>query len=236
MNTMYNQRWGTVAVDQATIDEALRAYMLRVYNMMGSGLLLSGVVAIAAFQLGWTAMLFKSGLGIVAMLAPIGLLLVMSFGVNKLSPAALQGLYWAFTATMGLSLSSIFMVYTGASIARVFFITAATFGVMSLYGYTTKRSLANFGSFLMMGLVGIMLASIVNIFLGSSMLQFVVSVLGVLIFTGLIAYDTQRIKEEFNEADAAELQSKQALMAAVNLYLNFINLFQMLLSLLGNRE
>jgi FtsH-binding integral membrane protein len=233
---MYNQRWGTVAVDQATIDEALRAYMLRVYNMMGSGLLLSGVVAIAAFQLGWTAMLFKSGLGIVAMLAPIGLLLVMSFGVNKLSPAALQGLYWAFTATMGLSLSSIFMVYTGASIARVFFITAATFGVMSLYGYTTKRSLANFGSFLMMGLVGIMLASIVNIFLGSSMLQFVVSVLGVLIFTGLIAYDTQRIKEEFNEADAAELQSKQALMAAVNLYLNFINLFQMLLSLLGNRE
>jgi len=237
MSTMYQPQWGSArTIDRAAIDVALRGYMLRVYNLMGSGLALSGVVAIAAFQLGWAQAFVGSGLGLVVMLAPIGILLLMSFGINKMSAAATNGLYWAFVATMGLSLSTIFLVYTGTSIARVFFITAATFGAMSLYGYTTKRDLSKFGSFLMMGLIGIMLASIVNIFIGSTALQFAVSVIGVLVFVGLTAYDTQRIKAEFYEGDAADIQSKQAVMAAVSLYLNFINLFQLLLSLLGNRE
>lgn len=237
MSTMYQPQWGsTRTIDRAAIDVALRSYMLRVYNLMGSGLALSGIVAIAAYNLGWSASFMGSGLGLVVMLAPIGILLLMSFGINRMSSAATNGLYWAFVATMGLSLSTIFMVYTQTSIARVFFITAATFGAMSLYGYTTKRDLSKFGSFLMMGLIGIMLASIVNIFIGSTALQFAVSVIGVLVFVGLTAYDTQRIKSEFYEGDAAEIQSKQAVMAAVSLYLNFINLFQLLLSLLGNRE
>ncbi|MBN9529560.1 MAG: Bax inhibitor-1/YccA family protein [Alphaproteobacteria bacterium] len=237
MSTMYQPQWGsTRTIDRAAIDVALRSYMLRVYNLMGSGLALSGIVAIAAYNLGWSAAFMGSGLGLVVMLAPIGILLLMSFGINRMSSAATNGLYWAFVATMGLSLSTIFMVYTQTSIARVFFITAATFGAMSLYGYTTKRDLSKFGSFLMMGLIGIMLASIVNIFIGSTALQFAVSVIGVLVFVGLTAYDTQRIKSEFYEGDAADIQSKQAVMAAVSLYLNFINLFQLLLSLLGNRE
>ncbi len=237
MSTMYQPQWGNArTIDRAAIDVALRGYMLRVYNLMGAGLALSGIVAIAAYQMGWAASFVGSGLGLVVMLAPIGILLLMSFGINKMSAAATSGLYWAFVATMGLSLSTIFLVYTGTSIARVFFITAATFGAMSLYGYTTKRDLSKFGSFLMMGLIGIMLASVVNIFLGSTALQFAVSVIGVLVFVGLTAYDTQRIKSEFYEGDAAEIQSKQAVMAAVSLYLNFLNLFQLLLSLLGNRE
>ncbi len=237
MNTSYQPQWGSArTVDRAAIDVALRGYMLRVYNLMGAGLALSGIVAIAAFRLGWAQAFVGSGLGLVVMLAPIGILLLMSFGINKMSSAATSGLYWAFVATMGLSLSTIFLVYTGSSIARVFFITAATFGAMSLYGYTTKRDLSKFGSFLMMGLIGIILASVVNIFIGSTALQFAVSVIGVLVFVGLTAYDTQRIKAEFYEGDAADIQSKQAVMAAVSLYLNFINLFQLLLSLLGNRE
>lgn len=237
MSTMYQPQWGSArTIDRTAIDVALRGYMLRVYNLMGSGLALSGIVAIAAYQLGWTTAFVGSGLGLVVMLAPIGILLLMSFGINRMSATATNGLYWAFVATMGLSLSTIFMVYTQTSIARVFFITAATFGAMSLYGYTTKRDLSKFGSFLMMGLIGIVLASVVNIFLGSTALQFAVSVIGVLVFVGLTAYDTQRIKAEFYEGDAADIQSKQAVMAAVSLYLNFINLFQLLLSLLGNRE
>jgi len=236
MNTMYRPQWGAQTIDRAAIDVALRGYMLRVYNLMGSGLAVSGIVAIAAFQLGWAQAFVGSGLGLVVMLAPIGILLAMSFGINRMSSATVNGLYWLFVATMGLSLSTIFLVYTGSSIARVFFITAATFGAMSLYGYTTKRDLSKFGSFLMMGLIGIILASVVNIFLGSTVLQFAVSVIGVLVFVGLTAYDTQRIKSEFYEGDAADIQSKQAVMAAVSLYLNFINLFQLLLSLLGNRE
>ncbi|MGQ3028249.1 MAG: Bax inhibitor-1/YccA family protein, partial [Ferrovibrionaceae bacterium] len=152
MSTMYQPQWGsTRTIDRAAIDVALRSYMLRVYNLMGSGLALSGIVAIAAYNLGWSAAFMGSGLGLVVMLAPIGILLLMSFGINRMSSAATNGLYWAFVATMGLSLSTIFMVYTQTSIARVFFITAATFGAMSLYGYTTKRDLSKFGSFLMMG-------------------------------------------------------------------------------------
>ncbi|KKB07778.1 Bax inhibitor-1/YccA family protein [Devosia chinhatensis] len=240
----------------AAIDEGLRSYMLRVYNYMGLGLVITGLVAFFAAQAAvtsdpsaavaqldggtyltqWGVLLFGSPLSWVVMLAPLAFVLVLSFGINKLSVPAAQGVFWAFAAIMGLSLSSIFLVYTGASIAKVFFITAATFGTMSLYGYTTKRDLSGMGSFLMMGLIGIIIASIVNIFMQSSMMEFVISVVGVLIFTGLTAYDTQRIKESYADHYGADVMAKNAIMGALSLYLNFINLFMMLLRLFGNRE
>ncbi len=173
----------------------------------------------------------------VVMFAPLGLLLAMSFGFNKIGASALQGLYWVFVALMGVSLATVFVVYQLDSVVRVFFITAALFGVMSLYGYTTKRSLASWGSFLFMGLIGIIIAMVVNIFLGSAMIHWIVSVLGVIIFTGLTAYDTQRIKSEFVEYRMqGNLATKTAVMGAVHLYLNFINLFLFLLSLMGSRD
>jgi FtsH-binding integral membrane protein len=232
MATGLNRRYGVFGgtVDQAVIDESLRAYMLKVYNMMGSGLALSGIVAIVTFQAG------LHGYGIIGTLAALGVMLVMSFGINRISAGTLGVLYWVFVALMGFGLSGIFAIYTGGSIARVFFITAATFGAMSLWGYTTKRDLSKMGSFLMMGLIGIIIASVVNMFMGSSMLQFAISVIGVLVFTLLTAFDTQRIKAEFNESNPAELTQKQAIFGAVSLYLNFVNLFTLLLNLLGNRE
>ncbi|MBD8066523.1 Bax inhibitor-1/YccA family protein [Devosia sp. PTR5] len=250
------QTLGARAGSAAAIDEGLRSYMLRVYNYMGIGLVVTGLVAwfaanaavttnadAAAGQLAdgtlvtqWGALLFASPLQWVVMLAPLAFVLVLSFGINKLSVPAAQGVFWAFAAVMGLSLSSIFLVYTGASIAKVFFITAATFGAMSLYGYTTKRDLTSMGNFLMMGLIGIIIASVVNIFLGSSMLDFAISVLGVLIFVGLTAYDTQKIKESYSEHYGADVLAKNAIMGALSLYLDFINLFMMLLRLFGNRE
>lgn len=239
MATPLQRRYGGFGrtVDTATVDQALRAYMLRVYNLMASGLLVSGIVAVLVAQSpAISSAIFGSGLGIVVMLAPIGILLAMSFGQNRMSAGTLQALYWALVATFGLSLASIFLIYTGQSILRVFFITAATFGAMSLWGYTTQRDLSAWGSFLFMGVVGLVLAGVVNIFLQSSMLQWVMSVITVLVFTGLTAYDTQRIKSEFYESDAAELQSKKAIFGAVSLYLNFINIFMALLHLTGQRE
>jgi uncharacterized protein len=240
MSTPFNQPrygYGATTIDRATIDEALRAYMLRVYNYMGSGLALSAIVALLVSQSpALMQTLFGSGLAFVVMLAPLGLLLVMSFGANKLSAGALQGLYWAFTATMGVSLSTIFMVYTGTSILRIFFITAAMFGAMSLWGYTTKRDLTGMGTFLFMGVIGLVIASIVNIFLGSSVLQMAVSAITVLVFTGLTAYDTQRIKSDFYEGDPADVQTKQAVFGAVSLYVNFLNIFTALLSLFGQKN
>ncbi|MCW5730139.1 MAG: Bax inhibitor-1/YccA family protein [Alphaproteobacteria bacterium] len=233
-------RAGTV--DQVVVDQALRAYMLKVYNIMGSGLLLSGIVAVVIAQspglmsLFFTERLAPTGLGLVAMLSPLGLLLWMSFGINRMSSGFLQGLYWVFTALFGISMAVLLHRYTGASVARAFFVTAATFGAMSLYGYTTKRNLTGWGSFLLMGLIGIIIAAVVNMFLASAMMHFVISAVGVLVFTGLTAYDTQRIKSEFDEADPAELQNKRAIFGAVALYLNFINLFQLMLAFLGNRE
>ena len=233
--------WGGVsrgfAADRAYVDEALRSYMLHVYNMMASGLLLSGIVAILTSQ-SPTLMhaIFGSGLGIVVMLAPLGILMAMSFGINRMSASTLQLLYWVFVASFGLSLSSIFIVYRLGSIGEVFFVTAATFGAMSLYGYTTKRDLTGFGSFLMMGLFGIVIASVVNLFLLNSMVSFVVSVLGVLIFTGLTAYDTQMIKAEFYQGGGTEIANKRAVMGAVRLYLDFLNLFLMLLRIMGDRR
>ncbi len=240
MSTPFNQPrygYGATTIDRPAIDEALRAYMLRVYNYMGSGLALSAIVALLVSQSpALMQTLFGSGLAFVVMLAPLGLLLVMSFGANKLSAGAVQGLYWAFTATMGVSLSTIFMVYTGQSILRVFFITAAMFGAMSLWGYTTKRDLTGMGSFLFMGVIGLIIASVVNIFLGSSVLQFAISAITVLVFTGLTAYDTQRIKSEFYESNPADVMTKQAIFGAVSLYVNFINIFMALLQLFGQKN
>lgn len=240
MTTPLNQPrygYGATTIERATIDEALRAYMLRVYNYMGSGLALSAIVALAVSQSpALMQTLFGSGLAFVVMFAPLVLLLIMSFGANKLSAGAVQVLYWAFTATMGLSLSTIFMVYTGQSILRIFFITGAMFGAMSLWGYTTKRDLTGMGTFLFMGVIGLVIASIVNIFLGSSVLQFAISAITVLVFTGLTAFDTQRIKSEFYEGDPADLQTKQAVFGATSLYVNFLNIFMALLQLFGQKN
>jgi len=235
------------------VDEGLRTYMLKVYNYMASGVLLTGVTSLILFQLsggydiqitptgisGLTGLgnaLYNSALMWVVMLAPLGIVFYMSFGISKMSAAKAQSTFWIFAALMGASLSSIFLVYTGASITRVFFITSGTFAAMSIYGYTTKRDLTKLGSFLMMGLIGIIIASIVNIFLKSSAMYFVISILGVLIFVGLTAYDTQKIKNMYLVSDSGEIAGKKAVMGALTLYLDFINLFIMLLRLFGQRR
>jgi hypothetical protein len=238
MATNFERRaWGSSTIDTGVIDQALRSYMLRVYNMMASGLLLSGIVAVlTANSPAMMQAIFGSGLGIVVMLVPLGIIMAMSFGINRMSANTVQILYWVFVATFGLSMASVFYIYRIESVVRVFFITAATFGAMSLYGYTTKRDLTNFGAFLFMGLVGIIIASLVNLFVHSSMLAFAVSVIGVLVFTGLTAFDTQQIKQEFYEGNPAEVTNKQAVMGAVRLYLDFVNLFMLLLQLIGDRR
>ena len=224
--------------------------MLKVYNYMGSGVLLTGVIALMFFKMavvtsdggeiiGLTNFgnsIYNSGLKWVIMLAPLGVVFYMSFGIAKMSAAKAQTTFWIFAALMGASLSSIFLIYTGASITRVFFITAGTFGAMSIYGYTTKKDLTKFGSFLMMGLFGIIIASIVNMFMKSTMMYYVISILGVLIFVGLTAYDTQKIKNMYLASDSSEVIGKKAVMGALTLYLDFINLFIMLLRLFGQRR
>ncbi len=249
------------------VDEGLRAYMLRVYNFMVLGLAITGLAALGIYMmsitndpaqaakvmrggaevaariggglylkpLGYT--LFVSPVKWVIILAPLAMVFVLSFGIQRVRPATGQVLFWVFAALIGLSLGSIFMVYTHTSIVRVFFITAASFGALSLWGYTTQRDLSGMGSFLIMGLFGVILASLVNLFLKAPMLQWVISVVGVLVFAGLTAYDTQRLKEEYlygaMDGDTAE---RSAILGALSLYLNFINLFTLLLQLLGQRE
>jgi FtsH-binding integral membrane protein len=221
----------------AKIDEGLRAFMLKVYNYMGLGLALTGAVAFfTSSSPALMQVIFGSPLQWLVMLSPFAFVLVLSFGINRLRPATAQLLFWAFAGVMGLSLSSIFIVYTGTSIARVFFITASVFGAMSLYGYTTKKSLASWGSFLFMGLIGVVIAMVVNVFLASSALHFIISVAGVLVFTGLTAYDTQQIKQEYYAGDGAVVVEKKAIMGALRLYLDFINLFIMLMHLLGQNR
>ncbi|MEK9660171.1 MAG: Bax inhibitor-1/YccA family protein [Alphaproteobacteria bacterium] len=242
MATEFNR--GTVlnrTAETAQIDEGLRSYMLRVYNYMTTGLALTGVVAyLFAHTPALLSLLYTpegpTMLAYIAMFSPLAFMLVFSFGINRMRASTAQLLFWVFAACMGLSLANIFLVFTGESIARVFFITAATFAGMSLYGYTTKRDLSGLGSFLFMGLIGIIIASVVNIFIASSMMQFVISVVGVLVFVGLTAYDTQQIKEMYNELDGSEVAGKKAIMGALRLYLDFINLFILLLQLFGNRE
>lgn len=223
-------------IDTVAIDEGLRAYMLRVYNYMASGVLLTGIVAYVVANTSLAQVIFGSPLMWVVMFAPLAFVMILSFGINRLSFGTAQAIYWVYCAVMGASLASILLVFTGASVARVFFITAATFGAMSLYGYTTKADLSRFGSFLFMGLIGIILASLVNIFIGSTALQFAISVIGVLVFVGLTAYDTQRIKEIYLESDDSETMGKKALMGALALYLDFINLFILLMQLFGQRR
>jgi FtsH-binding integral membrane protein len=233
----------TAQMDGATaeavqIDEGLRAYMLRIYNYMASGLALTGIIAMATAQSESMMQIIFSGGALmwIVMLSPLGFVLALSFGINKMKASTAQAVFWGFAAVMGLSMASIFAIYTGTSIARVFFITAGTFAGMSLYGYTTKRDLTGLGSFLFMGLIGIILASIVNMFLQSSAMHFVISVIGVLVFVGLTAYDTQKIKSMYAESDGSETASKKAIMGALTLYLDFINLFMMLLRLFGDRR
>ena len=245
----FNQRSFTKTVDQAAIDEGLRAYMLKVYNYMTTGLVLTGFIAyffgkasVEAYVPGGVILtplgniLFNSGLSFVIMLAPLGFVFYLSARINKMSTASAQITFWLFASIMGLSLASIFVQFTHSSIARVFFITAGTFGAMSLYGYTTKRDLTKLGGFLFMGLIGIIIASIVNIFFQSGMMAFVISVIGVLVFVGLTAYDTQNIKNMYYGGDSEEIGSKKALMGALKLYLDFINLFILLLQLFGQRR
>ena len=248
----FNKQTSTTrsSASEAIIDEGLRAYMLKVYNYMGSGVLLTGLIALMFFKMavvtsdggeiiGLTNFgnsIYNSGLKWVIMLAPLAVVFYMSFGIAKMSAAKAQTTFWVFAALMGASLSSIFLMYTGASITRVFFITAGTFGAMSIYGYTTKKDLTKLGSFLMMGLFGIIIASVVNIFMKSTMMYFVISILGVLIFVGLTAYDTQKIKNMYMASDSGELMGKKAVMGALTLYLDFINLFIMLLRLFGQRR
>jgi FtsH-binding integral membrane protein len=236
----------------AAIDEGLRSYMLKVYNYMGIGLVVTGLVAWFAYQAAapggvlvdsagnftsaFGAALYGSPLQFVVMLAPLAFVLVLSFGINRLSTGTTQLLFWAFAAVMGLSLSSIFLVYTGASIAKVFFITAATFGATSLYGYTTKRDLTSIGTFAFMGLIGIIIASLVNWWLQSPARDYAISFIGVGVFVVLTAWDTQKIKESYDVSMGSDVLAKGAIMGALSLYLDFINLFMMLLRLFGNRE
>ena len=238
----------------AVVDQGLRSYMLRVYNYMTVGLVVTGLVAFFANQAAvsttateyqfangvsltpFGAAIYTSPLQWVIMLAPLAFVFALSFGINKMSAATAQLVFWAFAAVMGLSLSSIFLVYTGQSIFRTFFISAAMFGAMSLFGYTTGRDLTKMGSFLMMGLIGIIIASVVNIFVASSALAFGISILGVLIFVGLTAYDTQRIKLSYSASYGSDTLAKGAIMGALSLYLDFLNLFLMLLRLTGNQR
>lgn len=220
----------------ATYDEGLRSYMLGIYNYMAGALGLTGIIAFfVAHTPALASAIFGTPLAWVVMLAPLGVVIYLSARLNKMSTKAAQGWFWAYSALMGLSLASIFMVYTGESIARVFFITASVFGAMSLYGYTTKKDLTAMGSFMMMGLFGIIIASLVNLFIGSTGLQFAISVIGVIVFTGLTAWDTQQIKLSYYVMPQA-MQGKASIMGALRLYLDFINLMIMLLQLMGNRR
>lgn len=222
----------------AAIDAGLRSYMLSVYNYMSSGVLLTGIVALL-FASSGAAQNIMFGPGIlkwVIILSPLAFVMVMNFGLNRLSTAALQACFWGFATVMGLSMSTIFLVYTGASIAQTFFATAAAFAGLSLWGYTTKKDLSGFGTFLIMGVVGLLVASIINIFLQSGTMNLVISFVGVLLFAGLTAYDTQRIKSMYAYVAGTDMVGKTVIMGALSLYLDFVNMFQFLLSFMGNRD
>ncbi|MBR1091536.1 Bax inhibitor-1/YccA family protein [Bradyrhizobium manausense] len=245
-------------VDAATVDAGLRAYMLRIYNYMSIGLAITGLAALGVYMAAVTDVptpeavrvgklfltpfgvaMFVSPLKYLFMLAPLAMVFVISAGINRLAPSTAQILFWVFSALMGVSLSTIFLVYTHDSIVRVFFIAAATFGALSLYGYTTRRDLSGFGSFLFMGMIGVAIALLVNMFLVSTMMQFIISIVGVLVFAGMTAYDTQRLKNDYIYGYAAaggDIAERAAITGALSLYLNFINIFTFLLQLLGQRD
>jgi len=231
----------SVGTRDATFDAGLRSYMLSVYNYMASGVMLTGIVALLFANSPYMDLLFNdrggpSGLGYIVMFAPLAFVLVLSFGINRLSTSTAQMLFWGYAGVMGLSLSSIFRVYTGESIATTFFATAAAFAGLSLYGYTTKRNLSGLGTFLIMGLVGLLVASVVNIFLQSGTMQLVISFVGVLLFAGLTAYDTQKIKSMYDYVRGTDMMGKTIIMGALTLYLDFINMLMFLLRFMGDRR
>lgn len=243
-----NYNFSSSKATASRYDEGLRAYMLQVYNYMALALLLTGVTAMFAgsseqmlsliYNIQGNRVTGLAPLGWLVTFAPLGIVLAFSFGLNKLSTQTVQLLFWLYSFLLGLSLSSIFLMYTGESIARIFFITASIFGGMSLYGYTTKKDLTNFGSFLIMGLIGIIIASLVNVFLKSSGLNFILSIVIVLVFTGLTAYDTQKIKNVYFQSSGIDsaMATKISVMGALTLYMDFINIFIHLIQLFGNRR
>jgi FtsH-binding integral membrane protein len=231
----------TVGVPRAARDAGLRSYMLSVYNYMASGVLLTGIVALlfAPYAQGVIvnqAGTGMTGLGWIITLAPLGFVLAMSFGLNRMSTGTLQMLFWAFAVTMGLSMSTIFLAYTGMSIAQTFFAVSAGFLALSLYGYTTKRDLSGMGTFLIMGVVGLLIAMVINMFLQSSAMMMAISAIGVLLFAGLTAYDTQKIKSMYAHVAGSDMMGKVVIMGALNLYLDFINMFMFLLQFMGDRR
>ena len=226
----------SVGVPRAARDAGLRSYMLSVYNYMASGILLTGIVALLFASSGLAEQVLATPLRWLIMLAPLAFVMIMSFGMNRLSTGTLQLLFWAFATVMGLSMSSIFLVYTGTSIAQTFFAVSAAFMGLSLYGYTTKKDLSGFGTFLIMGVIGLIVAMVINIFLQSPAMQMAISAIGVLLFAGLTAYDTQKIKSIYAQVAGTDMMGKTIIMGALNLYLDFINMFTFLLSFMGNRE
>lgn len=227
-----------VGVPSATRDAGLRSYMLKVYNYMASGVALTGIVALLFAQSGYAAQIMGGGgiLPWVIILSPLAIVFAMSFGANRMQTSTLQMLFWAFATLMGLSMSTIFLVYTGQSIAQTFFAVTAAFLGLSLYGYTTKRDLSGFGTFLIMGVVGLLVAMLLNLWLQSSALMLAISAIGVLLFAGLTAYDTQRIKSIYFQVAGSDMMGKTAILGALSLYLDFINMFQFLLSFMGDRR
>ncbi len=226
----------TVGVPRAARDAGLRSYMLSVYNYMASGVLLTGIVALLFATSGLAAQVLVTPLRWLIILAPLGFVMAMNFGLNRMKTSTLQALFWAFAVSMGLSMSSIFLVYTGVSIAQTFFAVAAGFAGLSLYGYTTKRDLSGLGTFLIMGVVGLLVAMLINLFLQSAAMMMAISAIGVLLFAGLTAYDTQKIKSMYAYVAGSDMVGKVVIMGALNLYLDFVNMFMFLLSFMGNRR
>lgn len=227
----------TGARTRAAFDEGLRAYMLNVYNYMASAMLLTGAVALMASRSeALMQTLFGTPLAWVVIFAPLVMVFFLSARLHKMQTSTAKAMFWLYAALVGLSISYIFLAYTGASIARTFFITAAAFGSLSLWGYTTKKDLTGWGTFLIMGVIGLLIAMVVNMFLASSALHFVVSAGGVLIFAGLTAYDTQKIKEMYHGGDSSDVATRKSIMGALRLYLDFLNLFLFMLQFLGSRE
>ena len=228
----------SVGVPRAARDAGLRSYMLSVYNYMASGILLTGIVALLFASSGMAAQVFLGGgiLGWVIIFAPLLFVFAMSFGVNRMSTATLQMMFWGFATVMGLSMSTVFLVYTGVSIAQTFFAVAAAFMGLSLWGYTTKKDLSGWGTFLIMGVVGLLVAMLINLFLQSSAMHLAISAIGVLLFAGLTAYDTQKIKSMYDYVRGTDMMGKVVIMGALSLYLDFINMFTFLLNFMGSRE
>jgi FtsH-binding integral membrane protein len=226
----------SVGVPRAARDVGLRSYMLKVYNYMASGVLLTGIVALLFANSGLAAQVMATPLRWLVILAPLGFVFAMSFGVNRMQTSTLQALFWGFAVAMGLSMSTIFLVYTGTSIAQTFFAVSGAFLGLSLFGYTTKKDLSGFGTFLIMGVVGLLIAMVINLFIQSTAMGFAISAIGVLLFAGLTAYDTQKIKSMYAHIAGSDMMGKAAIMSALTLYLDFINMFQFMLSFMGDRR